>query len=1246
MTGKLSGNIKCVLLSLLLLAGFSGILSAQTKINGVINKYGRVTSIGVDYVIVNDLTQFNQFHAGDTVLLMQMKGVRIYPTQDPSYGAAGYSYGETGKHEFLVILSVETLAKKIIFKNNIVTPGFDVLGDVQIIKVPSFNYAKVDVTLSCAPWDSISKTGGVLAAIVGRTLSLEANIDVTGKGFIGGATAIGQGICMATNNLWERYAYTASSDSAGFKGEGLSINVDPSGINNPPFYSVYPVYAKGQGRNFNGGGGGNGKFSGGGGGSNYGVGGKGGNEQGPCSPVKTGGLGGIQIPGTGLEGGIFLGGGGGASTNQGGTPTPGARGGGIIFLICDTIKANGKSILAEGAAQSLTASGNAGAGGGGGGGSIALYLQTYLSNATASSISANGGKGGNHAGTFGEGGGGGGGYIITNTVTLPGSVSRTVAGGAVGTRSGASTGGSGFAGSNIAGFVPILNGFLFNSILSSASGTQIDSICSNITPKKITGTTPVGGSGNYNYEWLKSLSSTGPWISIASGPALKDYTPAAPEPVTFWIRRFVKDNVTLLQDTSKAVKIMVQPAITGNLIGKDTTICKDQDPLMLNHIGTPAGGYGNLHYHWLQNTNNIWPAHVSAIGSDSLKPDFDPSSLSLTTYYKRRITAGRCVSYSNIVTITVLPSLTGNVTTRSDSVICQGSLFNTLSASNPGGGAGAGTYTYLWEDMATAEPWDPATGTVTNPSYSADTADFAIKEQRYFRRVVYSGPYNTCKSTSVPILLTRYHKIKNNIIAASSTICSGFAPSGLTGALPIQGKTGEYNYIWQQSADGSTWPSNASGTYTAKDYAPPVLTASTWYRRIVNSSVCTNNSNLVKVTVQPRILNNTISLKSGLTDSTICSGATPKRLFGKTPPTLTGGDGSVYTYRWKISLDGTSFANVSGATASDYQEPLSLASTKWYQRVALSGMCKDSTNSVKINVLPPVVNTIPAAKDVCISTPSPTTPPIAGLSLSGGKTNQYKFLWESSLNGTTWTNVTADTIRASSGADLDLPGLSVPIKYRRKVWSGPYNTCFSTSNITDITIIQKPYPVFAGNDTTINTFEYLYKLKASQPLLGKGTWSVKTSPNSLTFDDPSLYNTTVRNLASFDPNVLLWSVENGVCKLDATVTIVVLNLEIPDGISPNEDGKNDLMIIKGLDFSMEGEGGKPSQSIDLRILNSAGTQVFHTTNDGGLWKTWDGKDDGGIDLPEGTYYYLLKIQSNRSDIKFKPRTGFIILKRK
>ena len=94
---------------------------------------------------------------------------------------------------------------------------------VQLIKVPSYNSAIVDgADLTCQPWDSVTKTGGILTAIIGRTLSLNANIDVSGMGFKGGDVTLGKGICI--NNIpaeapkWDKYAFPASTDSAGFKG--------------------------------------------------------------------------------------------------------------------------------------------------------------------------------------------------------------------------------------------------------------------------------------------------------------------------------------------------------------------------------------------------------------------------------------------------------------------------------------------------------------------------------------------------------------------------------------------------------------------------------------------------------------------------------------------------------------------------------------------------------------------------------------------------------------------------------------------------------------------------------------------------------------------------------------------------------------------------------------------------------------------------------------------------------------------
>jgi gliding motility-associated-like protein len=122
-------------------------------------------------------------------------------------------------------------------------------------------------------------------------------------------------------------------------------------------------------------------------------------------------------------------------------------------------------------------------------------------------------------------------------------------------------------------------------------------------------------------------------------------------------------------------------------------------------------------------------------------------------------------------------------------------------------------------------------------------------------------------------------------------------------------------------------------------------------------------------------------------------------------------------------------------------------------------------------------------------------------------------------------------------------------------------------------------------------------------------------------------------------NRFLWTVTRGACLLEDMVDINVLNLIIPEGFSPNNDPENynNTFIINGLDL--------PNQTAELVIVNGAGAEVFSTSNrNGNNWRDWDGKNSKGIDLPEATYYYLLKITSKGNGQVFK-KSGFVILKR-
>jgi hypothetical protein len=713
-----------------------------------------------------------------------------------------------------------------------------------------------------------------------------------------------------------------------------------------------------------------------------------------------------------------------------------------------------------------------------------------------------------------------------------------------------------------------------------------------------------------------------------------------------WFRRTITDkSVPVLVDISKPVQIIVQPAITGNLVGKDTTICFSQNPLNLVPLNTgPSNGSSHNYYlyKWIQNNTDLnWSTSPVANGN-ALAPSYDPPALTATTFYQRVVTSGRCIDYSSTVKITVLNSITGNGIVRSDSVICQGFPFPVLGASTPGQGE-PGIYRYQWQDSVTTSVWSTAAGSNTGTTYAPDTSKFSVTSQkRFYRRIVLSGLHDVCKSISSPILLTKYPKIKNNLVTANPsdlTICSGSTPAALPGSAPVDGAgAGSYSYIWQQSINGTTF-SSALGINNAAsgNYQPSQLTDTTWYRRIVNSGVyktapvCTNTSQPVRINVHKAILNNNITLLGGGTSQTICDNQVPFSLLGTTPTGGTNIPGD-FAYLWKFSTDNSVFNAVpAGGTTAVYAPP-ALTTTTYYRRDVISGACSVSSNSIPITVLPLITNNIISGNPrVCYSRVPDI---ITGAALAGGS-GVYKYFWEQSTDGGTQWNPAAGT---NNSETYQGPALFAAIKYRRNVTSGLNDCCSSISNVYDIGIDPLPVsPVNAGRDTMIYSVEKIYHMKALPPLTGEtGAWRVLNNGTS-SIDDTTSSVTTVRNLV-LGNNSFLWTISRGICRLKDTVTIDLLKDFIPQGFSPNGDAYNNTFIIEGLNLE--------DNYVDLSIVNGAGTEVFSTSNrNGQKWADWDGKNSKGLDLSEGTYYYMLKITPVRQSSQVFKKSGFIILKR-
>ena len=321
---------------------------------------------------------------------------------------------------------------------------------------------------------------------------------------------------------------------------------------------------------------------------------------------------------------------------------PGGNGGGIVIIVTDTIIGNSHKIISNGGNGGLAVT-SGGSGGGGAGGSIALSLTSYGS--TNLTLSVLGGKGGDNPGNFGEGGGGGGGLVYVPVVP-PLNVQVLKDGGNQGNFSNPPSNPAlpGDPGDTKPGFAAILNGFLFNSIRSSVTGNQIDSICSNVMPPKLTGTKPVGGTGPYTYLWEKSYDQL-TWIPLTNDPDPTNYTPSVVETATVWFRRTITDSSTptVLVDISKPVHLIVQPFIKNNIVGTSDTICFAQDPPAFTSKAVLQDGNGRYTFNWAVSLDNtVYTIPSNSHNSEGYTP---PPALTVTSWYRRTVTSGRCIDF-------------------------------------------------------------------------------------------------------------------------------------------------------------------------------------------------------------------------------------------------------------------------------------------------------------------------------------------------------------------------------------------------------------------------------------------------------------------------------------------------------------------------------------------------------------------------------------------------------------------------
>ena len=813
-----------------------------------------------------------------------------------------------------------------------------------------------------------------------------------------------------------------------------------------------------------------------------------------------------------------------------------------------------------------------------------------------------------------------------------------------------------------------------------------DTICYNITPLPVTGDNPAGGDGvNYTYQWEHSTNLSA-WTPETATSSNQPYIPGQLT-VTQYYRRYVT-STAYCSDYSDTVTITVLPVIGNNAFKPnennniDTVICEGNAPGILRAT-LPVNGDDSFGYLWQQRETGSW---TDIAGSNM--PEISAGPLTTTTWFRRIVYSGNdnaCIDTSGSKQVTVLESITGNTILTDSTRYCEGDTPEIISGSNPSGGDGLYTYRWLLNYGSSWEEIPLATG--------IDYSHGSLPQSVQFQRVVISGTYGACKDTTTPLNLTVIPALINSLTLANQTICEGNTPLSFNPA-PATGGDGSYTYEWQvKPAAGGTWQP-AQGTNNTVGYIPPSLTDSSLFIRKVTSDICTNFSDTVQIFVYKTIKNNYITgnqLKYACFNSSEqlnCSSPSDGNPGDYTYLWQMSDDLGVWTEATgKVPNNNSNFETADLTLPVYYRRIVfsstagkECADTSQYAQVLINELptgslisaqdtvCAGETIQIRYNVdgmhgpwevtvgnesfsetgqsdeagLDSISVTLTGTRDIRLL--SVTDDSLCQADLTSASEIVYAVVYdipdanagsdEMSVCGTQQTLSAVKSIAGSAGlwqsgigtfndptlnnAILTINGFSSGVTAGWLKWTETNWKCAASDSFY-ISFYEQPVDIDAGTDKMLN-FEFQTTLDAMTPLFGSGLWTV--SEGSAIFENAGLPNSLVNGL-DWD-NVLRWTVTNGACpSISDSVSILVKELYLPVGVTPGSGTSSAVFAV-----NIEN-----TEKIELTIFNRLGQVVF-TSDNYTEENFWDGTNKNNVELPEGTYFYVLKIKIAGKDNEF------------
>jgi PKD repeat protein len=434
------------------------------------------------------------------------------------------------------------------------------------------------------------------------------------------------------------------------------------------------------------------------------------------------------------------------------------------------------------------------------------------------------------------------------------------------------------------------------------------------------------------------------------------------------------------------VVIRVEPSVTIAAAGADENICSASTYTLKGN--QPVVGTGK----WTLITGPTGASFEDDTKYNTLVSGLQ-SGQTYTFRWTINSTAG-CAPSTDEVTIIVSQVSIGG-TTAGTATVCSGNNSGVITLTGQTGAV------INWESsIDNGATWQTLASTSATYNFSNITAT------TLFRAVVQNGNCPPANSSATLITVTPGTVVAT---AGPDQVLCNLNTTTLAGNSP-----GTDSGVWTVTSGqtGIIFASPTSATTTVSGLIGGQTYLFTW--TITGSGACPPTSDEVRVSNLGAITN-TISTSTPI----VCSGQTIL-VSGSEP---TGGD-NTYTYLWERSSNsGGTWVAISGQTSKDLTYVLTDALI--FRRTVSSSSCSSISNTINVVAQPPISNNVISSdQSVCIgSTPAPLT----GTTPAGGD-GVYNYQWQSSPDGTTWTN-----INGSVFSGLSIPAITTSMFYRRLV---------------------------------------------------------------------------------------------------------------------------------------------------------------------------------------------------------------------